>query len=743
MTVKLPCLLPRKQRLDNTTSIRTKRALSTARSRIKCLQLSNTTLKRKNWALQKKLGRISKAKQQKSPSKPKTSGQSCSTPRSKAKKVLRSSGISPRKVPFIQRRLELLNVMMDEVKESCKTQKSAKTKLDPLRVISGKVVKKYRLVRKLGNDLQMNRKGLDFRKGKAVVVQVKKRLFETRARLKRKVASFFEEDDNSICLPGKADTKTVGREKLQKRVLNDYLHNLHQKYLAQNPEETISLSVFCRLRPKHILLASFGSRKTCLCQKHENMCLKLKALKALCVTTTTNADAFVRENTTASVIEKLEKLPHEQICFAEWKRVDVSAKGRTFKRMKIVQCEESRYQFIEKFQTELNSFREHVQRVAIQYAEIRRLKQVIPSKHAICQMDFAENYTCANADEVQSAYFDKGMVTLHPVVLYFRCTDDAELTHKSFVFVSDETAHNAATVYAFLQELIPKIKDQVPGVEVIHYITDSPTSQYRNKSIFYTVSEHHNLYGITATWTYMEAGHGKGPCDGVGGTAKRMADEAIKRQKVIIQDAEDFFTWGKGSGSAIEYIFVPKSSCERSQSVVSAMPVQPVKGTMKIHAVVPIGNSKIMTRSTSCFCKDCFASDGNFNPDCSGWEEHSILSSDAEKLEETPSMPEREYDQKTFQVGDFVAAVYNKSWFVGKVIEHDEKDGEYNITFMQNMGSRKAPSFKWPSRSDIVWVESKAVLCGVDEPQHSGTSKRSNKLSPPDLKKVFDCFEAE
>lgn len=40
---------------------------------------------------------------------------------------------------------------------------------------------------------------------------------------------------------------------------------------------------------------------------------------------------------------------------------------------------------------------------------------------------------------------------------------------------------------------------------------------------------------------FFYAGHGKGPCDGLGGSTKRLADEAVKSGKVIIQDANDFF----------------------------------------------------------------------------------------------------------------------------------------------------------------------------------------------------------
>ena len=38
-----------------------------------------------------------------------------------------------------------------------------------------------------------------------------------------------------------------------------------------------------------------------------------------------------------------------------------------------------------------------------------------------------------------------------------------------------------------------------------------------------------------------EAGHRKGPCDGLGGTSKRMTGEAVKTGKVAIQNLSDFY----------------------------------------------------------------------------------------------------------------------------------------------------------------------------------------------------------
>ncbi|KAI8517597.1 hypothetical protein Bbelb_036140 [Branchiostoma belcheri] len=73
------------------------------------------------------------------------------------------------------------------------------------------------------------------------------------------------------------------------------------------------------------------------------------------------------------------------------------------------------------------------------------------------------------------------------------------------------------------------------------YWTDSPSSQYRNKTMSSVISEHEALFGIPACWNYFEAGHGKGPCDGIGGIAKRMADQAVTIQGTTIQDAHEFY----------------------------------------------------------------------------------------------------------------------------------------------------------------------------------------------------------
>ena len=132
---------------------------------------------------------------------------------------------------------------------------------------------------------------------------------------------------NSRLLPGKADAVKEGKgskDKKQKRVLNDYLHNLHLKFFSETGC-VISLATFCRYRPYHICLVNFMSRSTFLCPKHQNFCLKLWALKLLKVNSCTSPDKFIEIFPDEAQLETvLSKISENTVKFQEWKRVKIN-----------------------------------------------------------------------------------------------------------------------------------------------------------------------------------------------------------------------------------------------------------------------------------------------------------------------------------------------------------------------------------------------------------------------------------
>lgn len=80
-------------------------------------------------------------------------------------------------------------------------------------------------------------------------------------------------------------------------------------------------------------------------------------------------------------------------------------------------------------------------------------------------------------------------MTLHSVVAYFK-DDKGDTQYKSYVVVSDEMSYSSSTVHAILEKLILEIKTLISSIEFIHYWTDGPTSQYRNRKKNYHSQSH-------------------------------------------------------------------------------------------------------------------------------------------------------------------------------------------------------------------------------------------------------------
>ena len=59
--------------------------------------------------------------------------------------------------------------------------------------------------------------------------------------------------------------------------------------------------------------------------------------------------------------------------------------------------------------------------------------------------------------------------------------------------------------------------------ENIMYLSDGAASQYKNRENLINLYNHSSDFGITAEWHFSATSHGKGACDGLGGTVKLLA----------------------------------------------------------------------------------------------------------------------------------------------------------------------------------------------------------------------------
>lgn len=664
-----------------------------------------------------------------------------STPRSKTNAEL--SHLDKHQADSIRKQVLMSNVLLEEFKEAKESNKKKSTVLH--KTLAGKIVKKYRCCSIVSRTTGLSRKTLSKASSKSFAQrrEVRNRVI---SQYKEAVVTFLQRDDNSRNLPGKADKKRMedGTTE-QKRVLTDYISNLYDKFVSENPTAVISLTSFKRIRPANILPTAFISRSSCLCTKHQNAALLLKSVLPY-IEVTKNPEDFIKQDMPQD--EMIAELPDE-MTYSEWKRVAIEEKGHKKMVTKIVEIKKAKTDFIEHFIKQFDLFKAHVDRMKTQYKEIRRLKEKLPMHHHVIHMDFAENYACRGLDEVQSAYWSQTQVTLHPTVIY-SSNGEEPAQHSSYVYVSDDLNHNANTVITFVKDLIEKVKEIDPDVKAIHYWTDGPTSQYRNKTVFYLIANHKESFGIDAYWNFFEAGHGKGPCDGIGGVTKRSADIAMKSGRCSIQDASDFYAWSQSDAcnlKSISFTYIDKAVCEENSVEISTWPAKPVKGTMKVHAVIGRGNSKLLVRDTSCYCEKCLAGEDM----CPGWREESVTQErrqDNQDPQETPEEGVEAVQENTGQqqshedlaqveVDDYVAATYENALYIGKVLEVDMQDEFcYRITFME----QKKAQYQWPRRPDILWCKKDDVKFHICQPLPSGKSKRLLKVSPEDREKI-DKFE--
>jgi hypothetical protein len=246
--------------------------------------------------------------------------------------------------------------------------------------------------------------------------------------------------------------------------------------------------------------------------------------------------------------------------YESWEsRMEVGRDGVTRRKTikERIVCETRK--MVEKFVTEVVPL--YVEHKALDYHQkktMKNLKISLTLDDVLVHIDFAENYSCKYGREIQSIHFggNRRSITLHTGVKYH------DKSVQSFCTFSKDPNHNPVAIWHHLQ---PILEEYVRGDQVIknlHFLSDSPSTQYRNKNMFYILIKKiipMFLSIESVTWNYSEAGHGKGAPDGVGGTIKRVCDAAVSHNHDI-SDFTQFFNYVSKNIEGIQII--PVNSTE-------------------------------------------------------------------------------------------------------------------------------------------------------------------------------------
>ncbi|PZC73688.1 hypothetical protein B5X24_HaOG208959 [Helicoverpa armigera] len=517
----------------------------------------------------------------------------------------------------VKQRLLQQNVLEESLKETYKLSKSFQERKMLKKLTETESGKKYNMKTNLA-------KCLGIESGIKRYYSIKQKRLKTACDLKK----FFERDDVSRMTAGKKEYVTRNKIQKQKRFLLDTLLKLYKKY--KNEGGNVSFTTFKRYRPFYIVPPNLSTRNTCACIKHSNLTFKAEALKKLGLIKTTDLTDLVSEMV-CDVKSKSCMYSECNLCRDKVLQITIPAdqnqdevswyefisksheferngENKMTKRMVKLQQTGVLHNLAELIQRDLKRFKVHHYNIYHQYIQYKESIEKLEDNEVILHCDFSENYVCKMAEEVQAMHFgaSKTQVTLHTGLLYIK--NEKPLC---FCTVSPSLKHGPEAIWGHLKPVIDFIKEKLPTVRRIHFWSDGPTTQYRQKYNFFLFCEIMQNEGFhQATWSFFEASHGKGAADGGGGVVKRTLDARVAYGKDIV-DAKSVFETLLQSEISVKTFYVSDQDIEKIK-ISNPKIILPIPSTMTIHQVIVTENKNtVKYRPLSCFCMrgicDCFS----------------------------------------------------------------------------------------------------------------------------------------
>ncbi|XP_047991938.1 uncharacterized protein LOC125230721 [Leguminivora glycinivorella] len=448
-----------------------------------------------------------------------------------------------------------------------------------------------------------------------------------REAIRKQITEFLLDDENSRLTAGKKETITRRQVKKQIRLLNDSLFNLHKTFLNKTGV-IVSYETFRRCRPFWVVLPKAASRNTCLCALHANNDFIAQALhkakilpyssatdvaKSLCCNKILSVSCLERKclQCRSKDIDIDSTDLSDTIIYQRWitKNVTVTTRGQEKQCKKTIKetVRTTQRLLIQVFRSNLPKFMQHLANIINQFKAVRFIKHNMSPSEGLLHIDFSENYGCKYGEEVQSAHFggSKAQLSLHTCVYYSSDSHPPENRVKatSFCTVSENLRHDPVLICAHLKPVIEKMKSLTPALSFLHILSDGPSTQYRNKTMFFMIAKYISKISQADTiiWHFSEAGHGKGAPDGVGGCIKRVCDNAVANGKDIT-GIDGFFECLKHNIKNINIIRIDDEFVDEIQQLAAACKLRPFRGTFQIHQIAwsKIKPDLLQARRLSC-----------------------------------------------------------------------------------------------------------------------------------------------
>lgn len=232
-----------------------------------------------------------------------------------------------------------------------------------------------------------------------------------------------------------------------------------------------------------------------------------------------------------------------------------------------------------------------------QSLHFKNVKKNLEVGDFVVTLDFSENFAFVVQEAVQGFHWNNNQATVHPIVIYYKNRETNEIEHVSYVGISDCLNHDTIAVYTSQKKLIDFLKRNFLIVNRIIYFSDGAPQQYKNKKNFVNLTHHLTDFGVEAEWNFFATAHGKGACDGVGGTLKRIARryclQSGTRNEILT--AQKLYEWAKENFKNINVFFYSTADYELAAEFLTLRhkKCKTIKGTQSIHFASPINKNTL------------------------------------------------------------------------------------------------------------------------------------------------------
>lgn len=431
------------------------------------------------------------------------------------------------------------------------------------------------------------------------------------------IKNFYRSDEISCIRPGKRDCIKVGTESVQKRHVLCNLREAYIEFKKSCPQIDVGFSTFARHRPRECRLAgSNGFHNVCVCKMHQNVKLLLDGLKAhsyldesghplfpkhysgvlkLMVCNEPTTDCYYAKFKDCRDADNIFLLLNEEfpvdrvqksIEYMQWESNESHQVKLVHKTVDIDICIEHLYE-------QLMKLRPHDFVAKKQSAYLNKLKDELKEGCFLALCDFSENHNLLLQDAIQAYHWTKNQATLHPIVVYHR--EGSNLVHNSYVVISDCLEHDTTAIHLFLAKLVEHLKNKHSTINQIIYFSDGAGSRYKNKFNLTNVLYHEEDFGIPAEWHFFATSHGKSPCDGVGGSVKRLASRAslLRSANNQIQSPLQLFEWATDYFTNVKFFYATIDEHEEHKKFLETRfaSARVFNGTRDYHSFVPVSHN--------------------------------------------------------------------------------------------------------------------------------------------------------